>query len=633
MQPSEEPACKRVHGNGNVSQSASKTQAELVRTAVLKQKSVSDSDAISQAPLAPRSFIVPHDTTSVSPARRRLADPQYRALFLQRFLAGILAQYPERLPASIVCELLDDPNSFSVEHLKILKRPFIEKTFEHIEYNKAVGKPYATILQSLSNHILPDDKHISRFNSLVFELFTSNTIDRKCDSQEKQSFLRLAAATLAKPTTSSQVKKKIAHHLITEVSNGTIHDTDAAAYIEPILHLLIAQRRLDPALSKPEVYGLDMGVAEALARCMEKVRLCKDDQAALPCAYRLTAELSVLLSLENMSTEFVAKSGRIAVSMLKALIRGHIPKRHGVELYRQIRDCRYRQQVAAKTPHTEHIIARNLRDLTDLLITNRLSKTGAAVLAEHTENKTKKARKALLTELFPDGISSAHFKQGKIRDCLALAHIRGLIEKAPDVVTGMFAPGPDKSIIITLPGDQIGNAFKRSDVQIDGVSGPLGIRLLETAVGRSMKKLPTLNTAANEASGVQRPSTPFALSRSNHKSLGRRHPFAVDVHFPMYSDNERVSLRARGQSFCSAKRRESAAILTELENILTEKPEDFITIVGMDGHAYFVRNVSDQTITVVDPYDTSVAIEISREEFPYKCHGIVRRPKPHRQRL
>lgn len=247
----------------------------------------------------------------------------------------------------------------------------------------------------------------------------------------------------------------------------------------------------------------------------------------------------------------------------------------------------------------------------------QLGKNDAALYFNEGQlHKLTPEKASLLRKLFPNGLHSVDFRQGHVQDCTFLSSLKAVLHKNPAKLIEMFEPGPNGKVRIhfrSVVGQSSTHDLAMSQLQPNGVRGPLGVQLLESAFGEHLKMV---NQAGSVASALRK----GGYGEQSLKALGAKQKL-VHIHNSGNALGRRPATMGR-----------TLEILKQIE----ANPKNTVAIISTcerpigdhrlkKNHAYAVLKVDSgkRLLTIADPHNSSHAFEISYQKLFYGFRRVL----------
>lgn len=210
----------------------------------------------------------------------------------------------------------------------------------------------------------------------------------------------------------------------------------------------------------------------------------------------------------------------------------------------------------------------------------------------------------ILKQLFPQGIGNSDFRQGTIGNCTFLAGLKSLLKNDPARLIEMIEAAPNGKVRFTFKGaEKPPFELDLNDFKRQGVQGPRGVQLLETAFGRYLKPSDEINTIQILDEGG------YATKAIKALTSGKEASMVYDNGRPlMVNDAVRTQAILRLAQIEKDPMNRVAVASAGVPNLLKGI---------IPNHAYAVLNASaeKQMITLANPHRSERPIDLTFDEF------------------
>jgi pSer/pThr/pTyr-binding forkhead associated (FHA) protein len=210
----------------------------------------------------------------------------------------------------------------------------------------------------------------------------------------------------------------------------------------------------------------------------------------------------------------------------------------------------------------------------------------------------------LLQQLFPRGLSQSNFKQGFIGNCTFLSTLKSLLKNNPAKLIEMIEPLPNGKVKFSFMGSEKPPfELALDDYKSQGVQGPLGIQLLETAFGRYLKPAREYNTVVVLDEGG------YAHKAIKALTSGKRARMIYDSGRPL-AQNPEIKKQAID---CLNQIEKDPVNCIAVASTGISNPEKGL----IANHAYSIINANseNQMMTLANPHQSEIPLCVTYNEF------------------
>lgn len=214
----------------------------------------------------------------------------------------------------------------------------------------------------------------------------------------------------------------------------------------------------------------------------------------------------------------------------------------------------------------------------------------------------------LLRTLFPDGLLHSDFKQGQIGNCTFLSALKATLHNNPAKIIEILDSQDEngQTALVRFKDSLETQALSQSDFKRQGVRGPLGVKLLETAFGRHLKPDNELDTVLvlDEGGYASQAIKALTSGKEPHMIFNNGQPLDASP-----------QVRERCLQALKSIEKDPANRIA-VSSACKALPEKQI----IPAHAYAVLDVNTEkkVIQLANPHNTQRSIHLSFDEF-LKC--------------